>query len=64
MSSQSLCLVVIVQLSIKSERDIGISCLLEIRAFGHVHCCFVWVRFTLFDEAICVRPALQTNYSL
>lgn len=57
MPSPPLCLKAIVQLNIKSERDIGISCLLAIRAFGRVHCCFVWVRFTLFDEAICVRPA-------
>lgn len=35
----------------------GISCLLAIRTFGLIHCCFVWLRFTLFDEAICVRPA-------
>lgn len=55
--SPSLCLKAIVQLSIRSERDIGISCLLAIRAFSLIHCCFVWVRFTLFDEAICVRPA-------
>lgn len=52
-----LCLKAIVQLSISSEWDMGISCLLAIRTFGLVHCCFVCLRFTLLDEAICVRPA-------
>lgn len=57
MPSPSQRLKAFVEPSIRRERDGGISCLLAIRAFGLIHCCFVRVRFTLFDEAICVRPA-------
>lgn len=57
--SPPLCLKAFVQLKIRSEKDGGISCLLAIRTFILVHCCFVWWGYLLQVSLL----SLQTNYA-